>query len=162
MTFTPFDFVDEPELDRPLLLSVRITSSPGWWVELNDKKAYRVAEGSFEDESVTHRRAEASSPFLEGTYVTNALRENVQVPLNVYVMGQTAYEMRSRLARLKELLEQPQFQVEYTVDDARTIWNCYASDYSTSTPRAFLHSKMALLKANLLRDPTEYLAEEVS
>jgi len=157
----PYPFVVDPAQNDELNLSVRISTTTGMWLELNDHVAYTVADGSFEEQGVTFRRQEAPNPFLEGTFIVTALRNNVTDALNIYVSGTTQYEHAQRLATLKALFGQHQFQVERVVDDARTLWNCYASDYGSSASRPLLHARKSLLKVQLLHDPVEYLDEEI-
>lgn len=150
-----------PARAMPLDLRVKISNGAGWWVELNDGRVYRVGDGSFEEQTVTFRRKSATNEFLEGEYVISALRENVTVPLNVWVYGQSAYDLEARRKALTDLLSRPTFQVRRSVDDATTVWNCYASDYTVSSTRPLLHARMCQVRAQLVRDPVEYLIEEI-
>lgn len=143
---------------EPLLTLSVTVSTPTGTLELNDRVVYRVADGSFADQSVTKRRTEAPNPFLEGTFVVNALRDNVTETLKVYVYGSTHAEFAAAMAELKEAFDQARFAVVKTVEGQVTTWSCYSSDYQMSTQREFVHSRMGLLSVSLLRHPREVLA----
>ena len=141
-------------------LSVRV-SLDGLWLELNDGISYTVAEGSFEEQSVSYRRREAENPFLEGVHVVDSLRENVTEAVKVYVRGGDAWTTSQLVGRLKSAFGQQRFQVEVLDGNRRVLWNCYASDHSVQTSRPLRHARMALVKVELLRDPHEFESEEI-
>jgi hypothetical protein len=161
MTIQPYPTQVPREDPFSIDLSVRISNPTGGWIELNDHVVFTVADGSFAEESVTHRRAEDTNPFLEGAYLINALRGNVTRPLNVYVEGQTHYDMEENLDRLKALVEQRQYQLARTVENAGRLFTCFASDYSTTSDRPLLFARKALLKVQLVTHPVDSSYEEI-
>lgn len=140
-------------------LSVRLYTGTSTYLELNNKTEYTVANGSFENQAVQHRRKTATSPFVEGEYVVSSLRNNVTEQLNVYVNGATQYASRLSLKSLQAALEQPSFTVVRTVDNWKTTWSCYASDYTMQASKPLIHAKMVLVQIQLLRDPVETIAQ---
>lgn len=138
-----------------LNVSLRLYTTASNYLELNNKTTYILADGSFETQSVQHRRKTATNPFIEGEHVVTALRDNVTEQVNVYVVGATQHAARSALLALQQALEQPTFKVVLTVDNWRTTWNCYASDYTVQASRPLLYAKRIQMMIQLLRDPNE-------
>jgi hypothetical protein len=161
MTIQPYPIPSPREDPFSIDLSVRLSAPNGGWIELNDHVVFTVADGSFADEQVTHRRAEDTNVFLEGAYLINALRGNVTRPLNVYVEGQTHFDMWDNLDRLKALVEQRQFQLARVVENAGRLFTCFASDYSTTCDRPLMFARKALLKVQLVTHPVDQAYEEI-
>ena len=139
-------------------LSVKVYTDPVTFIELNDRVSYRIEAGSFAQQATSKKRQEATSPFLEGTYIVNALRENVTEQLNVYVYGSSPSDFQSKLQVLKDAFDLNEFVVTRTLGDSVHTWNCYSSDYSLTTQREFMHAKMGLLSVQLLRRPQEVVS----
>jgi hypothetical protein len=161
MPVEPYALRSEPQRPDSIELSVRITNPGGGWIELNDHVTFTIADGSFASEGVTWRRKQDTNEFLEGTYLVNALRENVTRPLNVWVTGDTHYDLEVALEKLKDLVGQRAFQVVRTVENVSTLWDCQASDYVTESDRPLLHARMAQLKVQLVCHPVSSYAEEI-
>ena len=58
-----------------MVISCQI-STAGGWLELNGGH-YQLTSAAFAERQVPVRRQEAKSPYVEGTYITNSLRDNV-------------------------------------------------------------------------------------
>lgn len=129
-----------------------ILTTPSGPLSLNTAP-YRLAGGSLESSSVTHRRTELQSPFLEGSYVVNSVRENTIVPVSVYVEADTQTELRDAREVLTAALDQVQFTATVVLDEASEMWHCYASDYTVNAPRELLHATKIRVDAQLVRDP---------
>jgi hypothetical protein len=140
---------------QSLALSVRLYVSSTSYLELNDNSTYRIADGSFENQAITHRRKTAASPYVEGTYVVSSLRDNVTEQLNVYVMGASTYATRSALATLQSALEQPIFTLVRVVNNWQTVWTCYSSDYSMYSSKPLMMANMVRMDIQLQRSPSE-------
>jgi hypothetical protein len=139
-------------------LSVKLFTGTSTFLELNNKVSYRIADGSFDQQAVQHRRKTAQSPFTEGEYVVSSLRGNVTEQFGVYVSGATQYDARVAVKALQDALEQPTFKVVRTIDNAQSTWSCYSSDYTMQSNRPLLVAKLVLVQVSLLRDPVETLA----
>lgn len=131
-----------------------ILTVPNGVLSLNSDP-YKLASDSFATESVTFRRTEVSNPHLEGTYLVNALRENVTTQVSVWVTGATRDELVPALRTLCDAFGQVRFNAQLVVDGHSQIWSCYASDYVVSTQREFMHASRAKIDVNLIRDPHE-------
>jgi hypothetical protein len=161
MTIQPYPARSFRDNLERIALSVRISVPTGGWVELNDHVTFSVADGSFAEESVTWRKAEDTNVFLEGAYLVNAVRQNITRPLNVYVTGQTHFDMNDALDKLKGWVGQRQFQLVRTIENSGRLYTCFASDYSTSSDRPLLFARLALLKVQLSTHPVDAAYEEI-
>lgn len=164
----PFNITTLDTNTASLDISCYISLSPnatstinGLWLDLNDKTVYTIAAGSFEETSVQFRREEITNPFIEGTYVVNALRDNVMMNLVVRVSGERTYDVAEAVTQLTDALGQVNYKVMLIIDGAKWIYNCYAADYSVQTPRELLHSRMATVSAEIMRDPVVLLSEDL-
>jgi len=171
--FSRPDFVTTPYSGNNTDVNVRIslsndmynidgtTNYSGQWLLVNDGQTYRIAKGSFENSAVQFRRDEVTNSFLEGKYTINALRENVTETLAVYVRGTTHYEIMSAVKSLTDAVSQIRFYMEINLGNVVKGWNCYASDYTVNVTHEFLHAKLALVTAQIVRDPVETITEEI-
>jgi hypothetical protein len=135
-------------------LSLKLYTGTSTFLELN-ATPYRVADGSFDSQSVQHRRKMASSPFTEGEQLVSSLRGNVTEQFSIYVSGTTQYATRTSVKALQDALEQPAFKMVRTIDDAQVTWNCYASDYTMVSSRPLMVAKLIQVQVQLIRDPIE-------
>jgi hypothetical protein len=137
-----------------IALSVKLYTSASTFIDLN-ASPYRIADGSFAQQSVQHRRKTASSPFLEGEYVISSLRQNVTEQFSVYVSGASQYATQTAVVALQNALEQTQFSIVKTVNNLQVTWSCYASDYTMQSNRALTNANLVQIQIQLIRDPIE-------
>lgn len=116
---------------------------------------YRLAGESFATESVTHRRTEVTNPHVEGTYIVNALRDNITTPVSVWVTTATRAELIPAVRLLCAAFDQVSFTSQLVIDGYAQFWNCYASDYTVTTSRELMHATRARVDVELVRDPNE-------
>lgn len=131
-----------------------LVSTPSGLLNLNTPP-YRVAGDSFTDEQVSHRKTEASNPYVEGTFVVNTVRENVGTSLNVWVVTETRMELLRAVQQLTDAFDQAMFTVTLDVGGATQLWNCVTSDYSVESGREFMHATRAKVVCQLNRLPYE-------
>lgn len=158
---TPFP--DVPAIgDSELDVSAKIETPTGW-LDLQDTgNGYSFEATSFSERAGTFRRQEVAGPFVDGTFVVSAVRENITESVAIYVRGDTHYVMRRRLNALVEAFSQLSYRMLVRFEDAAEYWDCLPADYTVSTQREFLHARLALFKANVPRMPatTTVLASE--
>lgn len=130
------------------------------WLDVNDKKVFTLAKGSLEESAVQFRREEIVNPFIEGKYVVNALRDNVEMTLVIRVRGDRTFDVASSVEKLTNALGQVNFKIMLVIEDSVRIYNCYASDYSVQTAHEMLHARMATVTAQIMHDPVVVLSEE--
>lgn len=129
-----------------------VISTPLGPLPLNEG-IYELAADTFSSVSVTHRRQEATNPFIEGSYTVNSLRENLSVPISVYIRGDTAAEFQSGVKRLCDAFDQSTFEVRREIEGVVETWQCFSSDYTVNLQREFLHARMGRLDAQLVVHP---------
>lgn len=139
-------------MSGPLLDVTVLISTPEGPLSVNEG-IFELAADTFGTVSVTHRRSEATNPFIEGSYTVNSLRENMAVPLNVYVRGKDHAEFQAGIKQLAAAFDQSTFEVQRVVEGVVETWQCFASDYSINLQREFLHAKMGRLDAQLVVHP---------
>jgi hypothetical protein len=139
---------------RRLDVSCKIETPTGW-TELNDGRRYVLEATSFGERSVSWRRTEVSSTFVEGTFPVSAVRENITETLAVWVLGSDRLEHTLARRRLTEALEQLAWRLMLRVEDVSTFWSCFASDYTVSAARELTHARRALVTAKVARLPGE-------
>jgi len=129
-------------------------NTPYGWLYLGEGTQYRIAAGSFEDKQVSFRRSEVTNPFVEGTFVVNALRENVTESLSVWVEDRESLLLADAVESLGAALSQVTFTMQVQLRSDVYTWNAYASDYTVSSKREFLHARIAQVNAEIPRDPS--------
>lgn len=135
-----------------IIVAARI-STPYGWLYLGHGTQYRIAAGSLENQQTTFRRSEVTSPYVEGTYVINALRENVTESLNLIVEPRNTLSLADATRAVGAALCQVRYTVQVQVRRDIWTWQAYAADHTVSTKREFLHARLAEVKAEIPRDP---------
>lgn len=135
---------------------------PGGWIDLEDLEGgYEVHKDTRATQSVTFRKQEISSPYVEGTFTNEAVRENVTEPLVIYVYGDSAFELDARVSAVTDALEQLQYEIKAQIGNLEETWTCSTADYAVETSQEFIHATMALIRAQVPRLPTVVKAEVV-
>jgi hypothetical protein len=116
---------------------------------------YRLAGDSFASESVSHRKTEVVNPYVEGSFVVNALRENITTPVSVWVTGSSRAELLAGVRALCAVFDQVAFSAQLVIDGVTQVWSCFASDYTVTAQREFLHALRARVDVQLVRAPGE-------
>jgi len=129
----------------------RVTT-PGGWLDLMSGP-YQLSAEAFLDEQVQWRRQEVASPFVEGTWLVNAVRDNATTQIVIWVRGTSSAEVVAAVQALKDTFSQINYGVEFTVNGAKQFFQCYAADYSVQTSREFRASRMAKFTAEITYHP---------
>ena len=136
--------------------------APSGWLDLDDAAGgYEAHKDTRAGQSVTWRKQEIESPYVEGTFVNEAVRENVSEALAIYVRGGSPFELRQRVTALTDALSQLQYEVRMVEGNAQETWDCSVADYTIETPQEMINSTMALVRATVPRRPTVILEEVV-
>lgn len=128
-------------------------STPYGWLYLGQGTQYRIAAGSFENQQTTFRRSEVQSPYVEGTFVINALRENVTETLDVIVEDRARLPLVDAVRALGTALCQVRYTVQVQIRRDIFTWQAYAADHTVQTKREFVHARLAQVRAEIPRDP---------
>lgn len=126
-------------------------------LELNGD-TYELERGALEEIAVSWRKQTVDNTWVEGTFVINAVKENVVLPLNVWVSAETQIALRDAVTALTDALSQLSFTLAIDIDGAVTTWTCQVADYRVTQQQAFLFAKQALVQASVPAFPTPVLA----
>lgn len=125
-------------------------------LELNGD-TYELERGAMEEIAVSWRKQTVDNTWVEGTFVINAVKENVVLPLNVWVSADTQIALRDAVTALTDALSQLAFTLAIDIDGAVTTWTCQVADYRVTQQQAFLFAKQALVQASVPAFPTPVL-----
>lgn len=139
-------------MSSQITVAARI-STPYGWLYVGQGTQYRVAAGSFENQQTTFRRSEVQSPYVEGTFVINALRENVTESLDVIVEDRPDLGTANAVRALGTALSQVRYAVQVQIRRDVWTWQAYAADHTVQTKREFVHARLAQVQAQIPRDP---------
>lgn len=134
-----------------MIVSARI-STPDDWLELNTG-LYRLQADSFADSSTTWRRNSVTNPFVEGTWTVNALRENVQETLSVWVKGDGVTSTLQAVEALKTAFSQLTYLLEVTFDAEMYTYHCQVADCQVLASRELRHAGIAQVVLSIPRHP---------
>jgi len=134
-----------------IAIGCRVTT-PGGWLDLMSGP-YQLAGDAFAEESVQWRRQEVASPFVEGSWLVNAVRDNASTQVAVWVRGGDAAGTQAATQVLKDAFSQINYGIEFTVNGAKTYYQCYAADFSVQSSREFRFSSMVKFVAQVSYHP---------
>jgi hypothetical protein len=73
----------------------------GGWLDLEDpQNGYEAHKDARAQQAVSWRKQEITSAYVEGAFITEAVREMVVEPLVIYVHGATIYQLDQRVTAL--------------------------------------------------------------
>lgn len=147
----PMPLAPEP-FNADLDLKVLIETSTGW-VDLSDGVRFDIEASSFGDSTVSWRKQETSNTWVEGSYVSSAVREDVTEVLSVWVYGESRLEHEQLKRLLTDALGQLQYRIMVRMDEAVTYWQCEPADYTITSGHEMRHARLALVKASISRKP---------
>ena len=149
--FHPYPFARAISASPRLDLTARI-SAPSGWIDLN-YSPYRLEASTFGERSVSWRKREVSSEFVEGTFVVSAVRENVTETLAVWVKGESEFDLQTNLDKLCGALEQLSYRLMQRHGNSAVYYDCTVADYTVTESREFKHAGIALVRASVPRHP---------
>jgi hypothetical protein len=135
-----------------LLVRARV-SSPAGWININDHINYELSGETRGSRQVGHRKQEVTSPYINGSFVVNAVSDNIDEQVAVWVFGDSHYTMLQKVQALETAFTQLSYAIEWVIEDHAEIWDCQLADYTVNTQREFLHAKQALFTATVPRQP---------
>ena len=140
-------------MNQEIDISVMIETPTGW-LELEDEaNGYTLGADSFASSATTHRKTEINSEWMEGTFVSRAVRENVTETVAVYVSGDTPHQLAMRLEKLTDGFNQLSYAIVVRSADIADTWSCWVSDYTVATKTEMRHATIAMVTATIPRLP---------
>lgn len=96
---------------------------------LNDD-TYKIIRGSWGPGEVVWRRQAVSSPYVDGSFLVNATRDQVTTPLGIRVTGSSRTDCMNKVGTLCRAFEQFSYELTITVDGTDFTYTCDPADYS--------------------------------
>lgn len=115
--------------------------------------AYQLEAGTRNEMGMTWRKEEVNNPFIEGSYLISAVRENVMETVNVYVRGIDHQAMDKAVQALLAAVENPRYTIAYGHTGITETWSCQTAQYSVGTQREYQLVNLALVKLQIPRLP---------
>lgn len=123
-------------------------------LQLNDGDNYRVSAVGFDPGAVTHRTEYATSPYVQGGLLVNAVRDLVQGGLTVDIYADTHAELQTLIGDLVEAVsEQRTYDLHVVIEGQTYAWRCDRSDYSVGWVHERLHALVVPFTIQFNRDP---------
>lgn len=127
---------------------------PGGWILLEDpENGYTAHKEALASKSVTWRKKEIESDYVEGTFTNEAVRANIVEQLVIYVDGLSPWATSERVRALTEALEQLQYEVKVRDGDLEETWTCSVADYTLETGQELRNATMVIVRASVPRLP---------
>lgn len=108
------------------LAALVVDSTPG--------SGFWVPEDGLERPAITQRRQYAgASPWLHGSTLVAATKEQSTLPFTVYTQATTAALLSGQMDELEEALSQFTFDATVTIDGVAKVWACDPADIGWGT-----------------------------
>jgi hypothetical protein len=125
------------------------------WLDLDDAAAgYELGSDSFSEKSISHRKTEVANEWVEGSYVSRSVRDNIGEVVSVYIIADTPYDLAVKVDRITSAFDQLSYQMIVRFADSQETWDCSLADYTVSTKQEMRFATMALVKATVPHLPT--------
>lgn len=126
---------------------------------------YSLEASSRSDQATPIRKHEVSSPYVEGTYTTAAVRDNVVENISVYVDGGTPDALYTSVRALRQQLARPSYKIEWDwwrnetgTSVYRETWTCFAAQVTVESTQPLMVARLALVRAQIPRLPEPTVA----
>lgn len=116
--------------------------------------AYKVDDNGITEGSVAFDIDETSSPFVEGSQVTNDIRGMVAQSVKIQVRSDTQSDLQTALGVLFTALQQRQFVFDLVIGDATYSWSCRRKTYAMRFDREMIYSLISVVTVEFDRYPT--------
>lgn len=141
--------------------TMSVSLDDGTWLDINDGNKYVVSGESLGISSVSFRKTEAQSPYIEGRFLIHAVKDMVEENIVVWVSGYPyntnssgQHQLRENIDALLEAFEQLSYTVKYTFGNSQVEWNCQTANYSVEFDRQYIHRLYVPVKLAVPRFPT--------
>lgn len=143
-----------PDLIPSLTLSC-LLAWPGGSLQLEDEaNGYELEVASFGEVATGWRRHEVENQWVEGAFTVGAVKENLSLPLAVYVTAPTGALLQTRLKALTDALDRLAWTMTFVEGGVSTQYKCQVSDYTTTRSQAYRVARHALVRASVPCSPT--------
>lgn len=138
------------DLDLSALLE-----TPTGWLELEDlPSGFEIASDSFSEQGVSHRKTDINNEWIEGTFTSRSVRENITEKVSVYLRADTPFLLAEKIKQVTDAFDQLSFGMVVRFADCQETWVCSTSEYTIGTKAEMRHATMALVSAIVPRLPS--------
>jgi hypothetical protein len=124
---------------------------------INDD-TYKIIRDMWGPGVVQYDRQKVSSPYVNGDFLTNRKKAQVEMPLGIRVTGTSKIDCWNKVGTLLRAFEQFSYELSLTIDGTTFTYTCEAADYSVGDGGMFqtFHMKAYKQEVRLLipRRPT--------
>lgn len=120
----------------------------------NDGENFILSPEGMDLATVTWRRTQVQSPFVEGRFTTNRQLDQVESTVTVDVLGASAGALQSNMSSIVTAFSADEYVVALTIDGATWSWNCEAADYAVLWQHERWHALRVPMRFTFLRQPT--------
>lgn len=121
-------------------------------LDLNDHVNYFVSAPIFGG-TVSWRRQTVQSPWVEGQFTVNAVRDQVEDKVVIEVMGGDQVTLQQNVQALIAAFSQSSFNITLQLDNAVNTYACEASDYTVDWTHTRWHNRQVQVSFSLRRSP---------
>lgn len=137
-----------------LLVQATISGAlPDLVIDGSNAQAYELHPDTAAEQETSWRKQEASNTFVEGSFTTSAVRENVIEALSIWVNGDTQDEVDQRKFELLRRFGQRKYTVTLVLAGVTQVWSCFPAAYGVQTRHEYLHAPTTLVNAKVPRLP---------
>jgi hypothetical protein len=115
---------------------------------------YKVDDEGIADTQVAWDIDETSSPFVEGSQVTNDIRGMVDQQMKIQVRATDQSDLQTAIGALIAAVSQRTFQVDLVIGSITWSWSCRRKTYALSFNRQMVFSTIAVVTIEFDRYPT--------
>lgn len=109
-------------------------------IQLEDPGTYRIV--SIGAGQVTWRRRTAESPWVHGSVLLGAVKENPVMSLSILVEGEDQEDLMEKTSLLLRGFEQFTYRLRFAVDNEAFEWRCWPADYQANNDGQLVASHM--------------------
>lgn len=126
---------------------------PALVIDGSNAEAYELHPDTAANQEINWRKQEAANQFVEGSFTTSAVRENVIEDLSIWVNGDTQDEVVQRQFELVGRLGQRKFTITLELAGVTQVWTCFPAACTVQTKHEYLHAPTTLVTAKVPRLP---------
>lgn len=99
-------------------------------LEIVPSNGYYIARNGIGPGGITHAKTEASSPFVDGSFLVHRRKEMSIIPMVVNVRASTAIALHGRIEELTEAFTQFSFKMNVEIDGVAYEWSCETANFT--------------------------------
>lgn len=122
-------------------------------LNINDGTNYILVPQNLNPATVTYRRAQVTSPFVEGRFTVNRVLDAVEGEIEIDVIGSSQSALQTNIAALIAAFTADEYVLSITIDGATYSWDCEAADYAMLWVHERMHALRVPMRFAFQRSP---------